>query len=45
MKVKITIKLVDGRWYAVPGNNNKATRLLLVSAINFCKERNRREKR
>lgn len=43
--VKIHISLIDGIWYAMPGNNNYMTRACLVPAISYCRRMNEKQKR
>lgn len=44
-KISIRIALFGGKWYAMPLNNNRATRFALVPAIDYCKRLNQEQKR
>ena len=42
-KLKVRVHISDwGSWYARAGNNNHATRIALVYAIDYCKRMNAR---
>lgn len=38
--IKIHISVIDGTWYAMPSNNNRATRRALADAIDYCRKMN-----